>query len=250
MESSSLERRFQEWLTLVPVPRSLHALLAGANLDERLRQAGWRWDPPAYTAARYVLALLGGAAGVAIVTATGSGPLDYFLALTAILIPPFLPPLALALAVERRRTDIDRALPDLLDRLALGLEAGLGFEVALRRVATATRGVLGEELRRAIQALDRGHSKGESIARLASQNPSGDLRAFAASVRQAEQLGTSLVETFQVQAKLLRSRRRRKAQEAGRRLPILIVFPLVFFFLPALLIVYLAPPILHLFLSR
>ena len=63
-------------------------------------------------------------------------------------------------------------------------------------------------------------------------------------------LGTSLANTLRVQTRLLRAKRRRRAEEASRRLPVLVVFPLVLFFLPALLIIYLAPPLLHLFLGR
>ena len=136
------------------------------------------------------------------------------------------------------------------NRLSLALEAGLGFEVALRRSAERYPGRLGEELRRMVRQLDRGHARGAALEEMAGRNPSEDLRAFAAAVRQADRLGTSLARALRVQSGLLRDRRRRRAQEAGRRLPVLIVFPLVFFFLPALLIVYLAPPLLHLFLGR
>ncbi|HSB90228.1 MAG TPA: type II secretion system F family protein, partial [Anaerolineales bacterium] len=95
-----------------------------------------------------------------------------------------------------------------------------------------------------------GHSRSAALLEMGERNPSDDLRAFAAAVRQADRLGTSLAKSLRIQSGLLRDRRRRRAQEAGRRLPVLIVFPLVFFFLPALLIVYLAPPLLHLFLGR
>ena len=152
--------------------------------------------------------------------------------------------------VERRQMDIDNELPYFMDRLSLGMEAGLGFETALRRVAEGYPGLLGDELRRMVRQLDRGHPRGQALEELSERNPSPDLGAFVAAVRQTDRLGTSLARILRVQTELLRSRRRRRAEEASRRLPILIVFPLVFFFLPALLIVYLAPPILHLFLGR
>jgi tight adherence protein C len=93
-------------------------------------------------------------------------------------------------------------------------------------------------------------SRSATLVELGERVPSQDLNGFVASVRQADRLGTSLAKALRVQTGLLRARRRRRAQEASRRLPVLIIFPLVFFFLPALLIVYLAPPILHLFLGR
>jgi tight adherence protein C len=145
--------------------------------------------------------------------------------------------------------EVDLSLPDFMDRLALVLEAGLGFEVALRRTSSGYPGLLGAELQRTIRQLDRGLSRSAGLVELGERVPSLDLNAFVAAVRQADRLGTSLAKALRVQTGLLRARRRRRAQEASRRLPILIVFPLVFF-LPALLIIYLAPPLLHLFLGR
>jgi tight adherence protein C len=161
-----------------------------------------------------------------------------------------IPSLWLRWRVEGRQQQINHSLPDLMDRISLGLEAGLGFEMALRRTVGKQRDLLGDELELVLGMLDRGHTKSEALDRLVRRNPSPDLRAFAAAVKQSERLGTPLKETLKVQGDILRSHRRRRAQEASRRLPILIVFPLVFFFLPALLIVYLGPPLLHLLLNR
>jgi tight adherence protein C len=159
------------------------------------------------------------------------------------------PDIWLTWQVERRQIDVDLALPNLLDRFALSLEAGTSFDLALKRIVVNFPGLLGADLRRMVRQLDRGYPRAEALDELAERNPSQDLRAFIAAVKQADRLGTSLVRALRVQTELLRSRRRRRAEEASRRLPILIIFPLVFFFLPALLIVYLAPPILHLFLG-
>jgi tight adherence protein C len=101
-----------------------------------------------------------------------------------------------------------------------------------------------------VRQIDRGHASASALSELTRRNPSQDLRAFVASVNQADILGTPLAKTLRIQTSALRARRRRRAQEASRRLPILIVFPLVFCFLPALMIIYLAPPLLHLFLGR
>jgi tight adherence protein C len=137
-----------------------------------------------------------------------------------------------------------------MDRLKLGLDAGLGFEWALRRSVRNQRGLLEMELKRMLAMLDRGHTKAQAFDQFVQRNPSEDLRSFAAAVKQAERLGSPLTKSLEVQGRLLRARRRRRAQQASRRLPVLIVFPLVFFFLPALLIIYLGPPLLHLFLGQ
>jgi tight adherence protein C len=216
----------------------------------RLAQASVGLQPADFAALRW-LALWAGLALAPAVLAGRSGDLvGWFIAVVILSAAAAAPNLWISLRIERRQRDVDRSLPDFLDRVALALEAGLGFEVALRRSAERFPGRLGDELRRMVRQIDRGHSRAEAMEAMAGRNPSDDLVAFAAAVRQSERLGTSLARTLRIQSDLLRTRRKRRAQEAGRRLPVLIVFPLVFFFLPALLIVYLAPPLLHLFLGR
>jgi tight adherence protein C len=173
-----------------------------------------------------------------------------FVALLVLGLGAMGPALWLAWRKDRRLREVEAALPDFLDRLALGLEAGLGFEVALRRSSAQFPGLLGEELQRVVRQLDRGHVRAETLEEMSTRHASNDLRAFVAAVRQSDRLGTSLARSLRSQTTLLRARRRRRAHEAGRRLPILIVFPLVFCFLPALMIIYLAPPLLHLFLGQ
>lgn len=238
------------WLMAVPVPSWLATRLRGEDLELRLKHAGLRWPAQAFIGLRY-LALMAGAGSAGAILFVGRGellPATFSGAL--ILTSLVLPDAVLNLRNERRRAVVDRALPDLIDRLTLGLEAGLGFEVALRRTASRFRGLLGKEIRKAVRMMDRGRPRSEVMDRLADRSSSQNLRAFSASIRQSVQLGTPLSKTLRVQSKLLRSHRHRRAQEASRRIPILIVFPLVFLFLPALLIIYLAPPLLHLFLGR
>jgi tight adherence protein C len=153
----------------------------------------------------------------------------------------------LELRIERRRSEVNLVLPDLLDRLSLGLNAGLNFEGAFNRAATNFPGRFGGELRQVVREWSLGHTRSNALRALSERLPADSLASFVAAVNQADELGTSLSETLKIQSKLLRSQRRRRAQEASRRLPILIAFPLVLFFLPALLIIYLVPPLLTLF---
>jgi tight adherence protein C len=242
--------RILPWLRAVWLPKGLRRRWAGGDLTRQLSMAGLPWAGDDFVSARWLLLWVALILGAAILTGRRGDLVGWFLAGILLTAAWFGPPTWLSLRQERRQREIDRSLPDFLDRLSLALEAGLGFDVALRRSAERYPGRLGEELRRMVRQLDRGHARGAALEEMAGRNPSDDLRAFAAAVRQADRLGTSLARALRVQSGLLRDRRRRRAQEAGRRLPVLIVFPLVFFFLPALLIVYLAPPLLHLFLGR
>ena len=160
------------------------------------------------------------------------------------------PPVWLRWKIERHQLEIDLMLPNFLDRLILGLGAGLGFEQALRHTASTLPGKLGVEVRRSLRQIDRGHTRNAALENFQYRLPSQEIPAFVSAINQSDRLGTPLTKVLKVQSELLRSRRRRRAQEASRRLPILIIFPLVFCFLPALLIIYLAPPLLMFFLQE
>lgn len=250
-EPLSPAQRFEQigdFLESVPVPGPIERSWGDEESGRMLILSGVPWSPHALSAARWLALWFAILLGVGTLLLQG-GLMGWFLALILFGLGWQGLPMWLRLRIDQRRQEVDRALPDFLDRLTLGLEAGLGFEVALRRTAGRFASLLGDELRRAVRFLDRGHPKSEVLDDLVARTPSNDLRAFVASVKQSDRLGTSLTKTLRVQSDLLRGRRRRRAEEASRRLPILIVFPLVFFFLPALLIIYLSPPLLHLFLG-
>ncbi|MFP3852713.1 MAG: type II secretion system F family protein [Anaerolineales bacterium] len=249
-ESGEPARRLQSLARAVPVPARLVRRWDRPEKRLRLVHAGLDWDTRSYLGMRWAIVLAGLLLAAVLILNQPGSLFRIFVGVLLVVLSWWAPMLWLQWRVEERLRQINHGLPDLMDRLRLGLEAGLGFELALRRTVHRHGGLLGDELKRLISTLDRGHTKEEALARLTERNPSPDLRAFAAAVKQAEQLGTSLAKTLQVQGELLRARRRRRAQEASRRLPILIVFPLVFFFLPALLIVYLGPPLLHLFMGQ
>ena len=246
----SLTDRLTRILGFVPLPEALSRRWLSEIGESRLVHSGIPWSVRDFAASRWLLLLASLAFGVLLGIWRGWDLVGWFLAIALVVGGYFAPQMWLDWRVERRQMDIDNELPYFMDRLTLGLEAGLGFETALRRIAERYPGLLGNELRRMVRQLDRGHPRGQALEELGERNPSNDLGAFIAAVKQTDRLGTSLARILRVQTELLRSGRRRRAEEASRRLPILIVFPLVFFFLPALLIVYLAPPILHLFLGR
>ena len=247
-------RSLVEWttstLSAVTPPNWVGDRWATTGIRDQLKHAGLSWEARDFAALRWLSLWLGVIAGVAMAVIRELDLVGGFLGAVMVGVGWFGPAIWLGARVDRRQMEVDLSLPDFMDRLALVLEAGLGFEVALRRTASGYPGMLGAELQRTIRQLDRGLSRSAGLVELGERVPSLDLNAFVAAVRQADRLGTSLAKALRVQTGLLRARRRRRAQEASRRLPILIVFPLVFFFLPALLIIYLAPPLLHLFLSR
>jgi tight adherence protein C len=85
---------------------------------------------------------------------------------------------------------------------------------------------------------------------LAKRIPSGDVEHFVEAILLAERLGTSLARTMRIQSSLMRTRRRQRAEVQAQTAPIRIIPALVFFFLPSLLLIYLAPPIINFLLRR
>ncbi len=237
-------------LRIIPVPEFLKARADDPELFQKVQHAGLLWDGSIYFAFRWAIFWLFSISGFVIGIWRQWDLFSLFLLLVLIVAGIFGPEVWLNRLIEKRQYTIDLSLPDFLDRLSLGLEAGLGFEIALRRTSANFPGLLGDELRRAVRLIDRGYPREQALGEIVQRTPSQDLSAFVAAVNQTDRLGTSLAKTLRIQTGLLRARRRRRAEEASRRLPILIVFPLVFLFLPALMIIFLAPPILHLFFMR
>jgi len=137
--------------------------------------------------------------------------------------------------------EVRRALPFMLDRLSTCLLAGMSVERALRLVAPRTGGPLGAALADGLAALDVGMSREEAYLRIARRADAEEVRSLMRALARAERFGTSLSDTLVSQARELRSRARSAAEAEARTAPIKLVFPLVFCFLPAFVLLTIAP---------
>jgi tight adherence protein C len=165
--------------------------------------------------------------------------------------PALAPPLAwlaftapdalLIRRARRRRAAADAEVPQLLDLLAAASTAGLAGPLALRRATAALRGPLGEELRRAIEAVDLGARWREELARCAERVGSADLRRAVAVLARTERLGTPLSSASAELAGRVRAARRAAAAERARKAPVKMLFPLVLLILPAFLLLTVVP---------
>jgi tight adherence protein C len=143
--------------------------------------------------------------------------------------------------VKARRHQIQRALPDALDMLTIGVEAGLAFESALVRVGEKWDNPLSREFRRAVSEMRVGMSREEALQRMADRCGVDDLNAFVAVLIQSAQLGVSIALVLHAQAAEMRTKRRQRAEELARQAGIKMTIPLVFFIFPALFVVVLGP---------
>jgi tight adherence protein C len=153
----------------------------------------------------------------------------------------FLPDIILGGRADERRKKVRRELADTMDQITIAVEAGLGFEAAMARVAEGGPGVLAQELSRVLQDIRLGVARSEALEGLAARCDLAELRHFVSSIRQAERYGLPIAKVLRVQASELRDKRRQAAEEHAMKIPVKVLFPLVFCILPALFIVVIGP---------
>ena len=153
----------------------------------------------------------------------------------------YLPEWILRSKSGARQKAMQRALPDALDLLSITVEAGLGFDAAVARVARQAGGPLGEELHRVLQEMQIGKSRSDALRDLADRTSIAELKSFVLAMVQADIFGISIAKVLQVQAKEMRLKRRQRAEEQAQKVPVKIVFPLILCIFPSLFIVLLGP---------
>jgi tight adherence protein C len=162
----------------------------------------------------------------------------------------FMPVIRLRLLERRRVQDITLALPDALDLLVICLEAGQGLNAALvkvgREVGPQAR-ALGEELRAVNSEMVAGVGRTQALRNFSTRTGVDDVCALVAVMIQSDRFGTSVVNALRIHAQSLRVKRRQRAEEAARKTPVKLVFPLIFCVFPELLVVILAPGMLELY---
>ena len=243
LETSALQR------AVLPAIRSLAARgrrLTPAGwveaLEHRLQLAGapGRWSIDRVLAVKLLLGVAGAGSAVYLLAAEVTG-LTIITALAITLGGYFAPDLILWGRAQERQQAIQLALPDTLDQMTISMEAGLGFDAALKRSADAGEGPLPDELHRALSELKLGVSRRQAFQNLGARTDVPELTHFVFAVQQADEYGLPIAGVLRVQAAELRVKRRQRAEERALKMPIKILFPLVFCIFPSLFIVLLGP---------
>lgn len=173
--------------------------------------------------------------------------LQYALLTLAVMAPFGLGPyVVIRRRAKNRQKKISRALPDALDLLVTGVEAGLGVDASFAMVTEKTGGPLAETIALYLKYVGLGRARRDAFADVAERTGVQDLIRVAAAVAQAEQVGATLGDVLRVQADDLRMLRRQRAQEAAQRAPVLMTIPMALCFLPAMGAVVIVPSILNL----
>jgi tight adherence protein C len=157
----------------------------------------------------------------------------------------FAPTYYVELKRRKRMEMIDKQMPDMIDLLVVTIEAGLGILASMRVASESMSDPLGQELRLTLQEQRMGLSVGQAIESLGRRADAPNMRIFVRSITQGERLGVSIGTTMRNLSVEMRKRRRAMAEERAQKMPIKMLFPLIFFIFPALFIVILTPMIIN-----
>ena len=248
-ELRGFSRIFLQWAAKrVPVPKP--DTPEGEKLARTLIQAGYLKStmPQVYQVFRFGTGLLGALIGVSVgVILRNSGSMMLF-GIAGFGIGMFVPSYYVGRRARKRQNAIARQLSDVLDLLVVCVEAGLGLFEAIKIVGTESerqKQEIGRELALVTSEISAGASLGQALRNLAERTAVEDIKPLAATLIQSEQLGAQIAPALHASSDALRTRRRLRAEEAAQRTTIKILFPLVLFVLPAMLLVIVGPALVQ-----
>jgi tight adherence protein C len=163
------------------------------------------------------------------------------LVVAAAMVGFFVPDALLSRQIDERNAQIRRELADVIDQISMMAQAGLGIDAAIARAARSSDGPIADEFTHVGQDVRVGIERGVALANMADRVDVAELRTVVAALAQAERLGSPISKTLEIQAEDLRLKRRQNAEEQAMKLPVKLLFPMVFCILPVLLIIILAP---------
>ncbi|GIE75631.1 hypothetical protein Aph02nite_15810 [Actinoplanes philippinensis] len=167
-------------------------------------------------------------------------------AVAGLVLGAFLPLLLLWNAAIKRQEAVQRSLPDVMDVLVIGVEAGLGLDSAMDQVARSTRGPMADELHRVLQEMRLGVARSEALRGLAGRTTVRDLKRLVTALVQAGELGISVAPLLREHAQEQRVRRRQRAEEAAQKVPVKMLFPILFCMFPVIFVVIIGPAVIQL----
>jgi tight adherence protein C len=153
----------------------------------------------------------------------------------------FFPQLYLQSLINRRQHSIRKAMPDALDLLTICVEAGLGFDAAMSKVAEKWENELSMALLRTIREIQLGKTRRDALRDMADRLGIPEMTSFVAAVIQSEILGVSLAKVLRIQSDQMRVKRRQRAEEEAHKAPIKMIIPMALLTFPSIMLILLAP---------
>lgn len=215
----------------------------------RMELAGnpWPIDAATFLAVRFILAVvLGGLLVVVVLISPPSNASDNFMYIGgAAFAGFFLPHLMLTSKITRRQKDIRKAMPDALDLLTICVEAGLGFEASMSKVAEKWETELSMAFARVLREIQLGKVRRDALKDMSERLGIPEMTSFVAAIIQSEQLGVSLARVLRIQSDAMRIKRRQHAEEEAHKAPIKMIIPMALLIFPSILIIILTPAVIQ-----
>ncbi len=215
----------------------------------RMELAGnpWPIDAATFLAIRFILAVvLGGLLVVVVLISPPSSATDNFMYIGgAAFAGFFLPHLMLTSKITRRQKDIRKAMPDALDLLTICVEAGLGFEASMSKVAEKWETELSMAFSRVLREIQLGKVRRDALKDMSERLGIPEMTSFVAAIIQSEQLGVSLARVLRIQSDAMRIKRRQHAEEEAHKAPIKMIIPMALLIFPSILIIILTPAVIQ-----
>lgn len=201
------------------------------------------WTTRKIAAAKVVLPIVVGLLAVTLVTGD-SGTMVKVLSVGAVIVAYFVPDLLISSKAKERQEQIQRDLPDVLDKIVISIDAGLGFEAAMSKISRTSEGPLAEELVRTGQDVALGMARRDAYEALQRRTSSEDLTSFVRGVIQAEEHGSSMSAMVRIQSKEMRLKRKLRAEGKAGKVSVKLLAPLMACIFPVLFVVVLAPGVI------
>jgi tight adherence protein C len=205
------------------------------------------WTAERVLAMRALLAVFGALSGNVLGQMSSSGPFRILVPAIFALMGFVLPGATLSQAVMARQERIRRMLPDTIDLLTISVEAGLSFDAALLHVRRTVKGPLSEEIGRMLHEVQLGVRRPDAMRSLAARTSVDELKGFVLAMVQADTFGVSIAAVLRAQSRELRIKRRQRAEERAMKIPVKLLFPMIFCIMPALFVVIVGPGALQIY---
>ena len=157
----------------------------------------------------------------------------------------FLPDYWLLSTRDKRQKQIQADTADTIDQMTICVEAGLGLDAAIARVASTTEGPLADELRRTMSDIRAGVPRGQALRALSDRVQIPEIRQLVSALLQAQKHGVPMADTLRIQSAQMRLKRTQRTEERAAKLTVKMLFPIIVCFLPVFMIIILVPSLIN-----
>jgi tight adherence protein C len=251
LEEAELQQPFVERVVLPMIEKigemstrfTPQKLLQETTLKLELAGNPGRIDAATFLATRFVGAALFGGGLLLVALSARTWPVGRIVVVVGLftVIGFFFPQLWLQSRINRRQTEVRKALPDALDLLTICVEAGLGFDAAMAKVAEKWENELSLMFGRTIREVQLGKTQREALRDMADRIGLPELTSFVAAVIQSQILGVSLAKVLRIQSDQMRMKRRQFAEELAHKAPVKMIIPMAILTFPSIMIILMAP---------